>query len=116
MQPSPGEDAAVERVFELTGPDGVAEVRLALGPPEPDPRPDGDPRCPDWRCRVRIAGLARPVDQHAYGIDALQALALGCEMARSYLETAPLAAGQALTWLGQADLGLPRVLPARGAA
>jgi hypothetical protein len=81
-------------------------VRLAIGRPEPDPEPDGD-----WRCRVMIEGLGPRVDQHAYGVDAVQALALALEMARAHLQ--PSSAQPArVRWLGQTDLGLPRSLTA----
>ena len=98
-------DAVVERTFERTGPAGAAVVRLALGRPEPDPEPGGD-----WRCRVVVSGLGRLVDQYAYGIDSLQALALALEMARALLAHAALRPGERLQWLGDADLGLPRVI------
>jgi len=100
-------DAVVDRTFERVGPAGAAAgaVRLALGRPERDPGPGGD-----WRCRVVIAGLGRPIDRHAYGIDPLQALALALEMARMYLSFTPLADGERLTWLGASELGIPRVL------
>ena len=102
--PAQGLDAVVERTFERTGPEGTTSVRLALGRPEPDPEPGGD-----WRCRVVISGLGPRVDQFAYGVDSLQALALGLEMARAHLMHAPPAGG-GLRWLGESDLGLPRVL------
>ncbi len=58
-----------------------------------------------------ILGLGAPVDRYAYGIDGVQALGLALEMARAELEAAGRGGG-AVTWLGGADLGLPRSLPA----
>lgn len=94
-------DVVAERVY-----DGVqldAAVRLRICRPEPDPTPDGD-----WRCRLLIEGLERPVDRWAYGIDAVQALGLALEMARSHLQPSPERPAL-VTWLGQLDLGLPRL-------
>jgi hypothetical protein len=103
-------DPVVERTFERHTASGVSEVRLVLGRPAPDPADGGD-----WRCRVVITGLPDPVDRHAYGIDALQALALAIEMAAADLRYARLPAGERVTFLGGPDLGLPR-LPAPDAA
>jgi hypothetical protein len=92
---------AAEREFERT--DDGSLVRLVLGRPEPDPAPGGD-----WRCRVWLVGRGIAVDQYAYGVDSLQALGLALEMARALLRPGEV------TWLRQADLGLPRSLPGVG--
>ncbi len=99
-----GMDVVVTREFERAG--GGPPVRLLVARPEPDPAPGGD-----WRCRHVIVGLGAPVDAYAYGVDPLQALGLVLEMARAELEAASRA-GERVTWLGGADLGLPRSLPA----
>jgi hypothetical protein len=99
-------DVIAERTYERAGAPGL--VRLALGRPEPDPEPGGD-----WRCRMVIEGLGDVIDRHAYGVDALQALGLAFEMARAHLQPSP-SHGPGVTWLGQADLGLPRSVPIAG--
>jgi hypothetical protein len=106
MPPSqPG--SFVERVFECRTPAGAQPARLRVDAPELDPAVGGR----RWRCRLRLTGAGPDVDQYAYGEDGLQALILGLEMARIVLATAPLPAGAALTWLGDADLGIPVMLP-----
>jgi hypothetical protein len=99
----PDFDPVIERVFDRRTALGAAEVRLALGRPEPDPETGGD-----WRCRLVIVGLPRPVDRHAYGVDGVQALTLALEMAAADLRYAALPAGERLTFLGGPDLRLPR--------
>ena len=98
-------DVVAKRTYERV--DGGAPVRLRVCRPAPDPAPGGD-----WRCRLVIDGLGRPVDRWAYGIDGVQALGLALEIARSYLQPSPEHPAL-VTWLGQADLGLPRLLPPR---
>jgi hypothetical protein len=103
MHLPPGFDSVIERVFERHTASGVADVRLAVGRPEPDPEPGGD-----WRCRLVVVGLPRPVDRHAHGVDGVQALTLALEMAAADLRHAALPRGERLTFLGGPDLCLPR--------
>lgn len=63
----------------------------------------------DWRCRVVIEGLDRPVDQFAYGVDSIQAFGLALELARMFLQPNP-AHPPLVTWVNPPDLGLPRSL------
>ena len=103
--------ALVERTFEYHTAEGLRQVRLTLSVPKPDRA-----RRAGWRCRVRIAGLDRGVDQYAYGVDGVQALVLALEMARVILRTTPLPDGARLTWLDDDDLGIPAMLPGAPAA
>jgi hypothetical protein len=96
----------VERTYESHAAAGTGEVRLRVFRPERDPEPGGS-----WRCRVRIDGVEPTVDQHAYGEDGLQALVLALEMARVCLRFADLPGGASLRWMGDADLGIPVMLP-----
>jgi len=105
-EPARRSDAFVERAFQFHVEGHDREVRLRVSAPDRDPRPGGR-----WRCRVEIAGFGRDVDQYAYGEDGLQALVLGLEMARVRLRTTPLPSGASLTWLGDAALGIPVMLP-----
>jgi uncharacterized protein DUF6968 len=98
-------DVAAERMYERI--EGSGAVRLRVYRPIPDPTPGGD-----WRCRLVIDGLGRPVDRWVHGVDGVQALGLALEMARSHLQPSPEHPAL-VTWLGQADLGLPRLLPSR---
>jgi len=95
-------DVIAARVYQRVG--APSDVRLCVGRPELDPVPGRD-----WRCRMVIDGLDQPIDRWAYGIDAVQALALAFELARIYLQPDPDRSAS-VTWLEQSDLGLPRVL------
>jgi hypothetical protein len=94
-----------ERTFDLRAEGAVERVHLRVAAPEPDPAGGA------WRCRIHLTGPGLDVDRYAYGEDGLQALILGLEMARVRLRTMPLPAGATLTWLGEADLGIPAMLP-----
>lgn len=100
--PEAGLDAIATRVYERAGTQDL--VRLLIGRPEPDPLPGGD-----WRCRIVIEGLDKPIDRWAFGVDAIQALGLAFEIARIQLQPHPDRAPK-VSWLDHADLALPRLL------
>ena len=94
--------AYAEREFEYHDGEGAHPVLLRIGKPAPDPAPDGD-----WRCAVDFVGLPDGDGTfYAVGVDSLQALLLALSAATARLK-ALRARGSALTWEGQAALGIP---------
>jgi hypothetical protein len=79
----------------------AASVVVRIGKPEPDPKPDGD-----WRCPFQITGLGDDAILFAHGVDAVQALELCFQYIGIRLEDAQ-ARGIPLRWLGDEDLGFP---------
>lgn len=87
------------RQFEARLADGtVIQVELEIDRPHPTAGED------DWGCSYRITGLAQPIAQTVYGVDALQALVLCLRIVR--VESEAASQRTSLTWLGDADLGL----------
>jgi hypothetical protein len=89
-------DAFIERRLEL---DTGAEVVLRFHKPEPD----GE----SYRCAYQIDWPDRQRESHGFGVDAVQALIIAMQMAHAELLTSAEGKSGALSWLGQADLGLP---------
>lgn len=71
-------------------------LELRIGQPEPDGR--------DWACPFQILGLGEGKVEHAYGVDALQALLLAAEAARIEIASS----GESVEWLGRPGSGIPR--------
>jgi hypothetical protein len=63
----------------------------------------------EWECAFRITGLPNTVSERIRGVDSMQAIGLGIEGLRFYLERAD----DRLTWLDgePGDLGFPRRIP-----
>ncbi len=92
-----------ERYFEARKGDAEEyEVILRIGAPVRDSRPEGD-----WYCPYQILGVQQSRISEAYGVDALQALLLALEKAKSELAFSARVNGFRLTWLDQEDWGLP---------
>lgn len=74
-------------------------------------QPRRTPGTPDWECPFRISGGGLRVNDHGYGVDAMQALINAVLGLRLTLEST----GKSFSWLG-ADyiLGFPRVIPCWG--
>lgn len=96
-----------EREYEASDGRGGAPrtVVLRIGRPRPDTRPGGD-----WVCPFQIIGLGNDDVMAVGGVDAVQALHLAMAMAGARLAHPPR--GTTITWLGEADLGLPLPSPA----
>jgi hypothetical protein len=79
-----------------------AKVRVRFGKPRPDP--DGS----FYYCDFQIEGLAEAEGTRAAGgVDSVQALQLGMEMAATMLLCTGAYRRRELTWEGMFDLGLP---------
>ena len=88
-----------ERQLQIVGTGNIVTVLLR----SPRPHPEGD-----WECSFTISGLATPVSDSAYGVDAMQALMLALEGIRLALEAAP----ETFSWEGEeGDAGFPRFIP-----
>lgn len=63
----------------------------------------------EWRCDFQVVGLPEELNGHARGLDSLQALIIGLEGLRVYLERTQ----EPMTWEeGEpGDLGIPRFIP-----
>ncbi len=101
-------EVIAERRLEWAGGAPAGEVVVRVGRPVRDPLPGGD-----WLCPIQIAGMYGDAVRVAYGVDAVQALILAFQMLDADLRAGQRAAGRALLWLEQTDLGflLP---PSRG--
>ncbi|WP_108046364.1 hypothetical protein [Bosea sp. 124] len=93
------------RTFEL-GRSGHVEVSFFA------PVPDGN----DWRCDYRIEWPDRTRSYRAFGIDSVQALLLAMKAVQAELTYAPETLNEGLTWLGDADLDLPKSPPEGGSS
>jgi hypothetical protein len=66
----------------------------------------------DWSCNVTIEGFDEPYSAPCYQVDAIAVLLAAFAVADS--EVRRLARGARVTWLGNEDLGLPRMPPMSG--
>lgn len=95
------EEPPIIAIRDLRVAEGGTVATVILRTPQPDD--EGE-----WECRFTISGLANPVFQSAYGIDAMQALILAIESIRLALAAAP----ESLSWEGEnGDPGFPRFVP-----
>jgi hypothetical protein len=63
----------------------------------------------EWKCEFKISGLPKEIEEHARGMDSLQALLVAAQGVRAHLE----GVGDAFTWSGGETgvLGIPRPIP-----
>lgn len=96
-------DLIGERILKAwkPGSDAAMEIRVRIGRPYPDPRPEWD-----WICPVQILGLGDEAVRNVYGIDAIQALTLALQKVAIDL-TAAARGGLELHWPDGPDLGFP---------
>lgn len=93
---------AVRELEARSNADGTeSPVLVRFGRPEPDPAPGGD-----WQCAFQIVGIGDDDVQHAFGVDAVQALHLAFQAVGARLFAAQ-SRKQTITWLGMDDLGFP---------
>jgi hypothetical protein len=91
---------AVRELEARTAAGEVRPVLVRFGRPEPDPLPGGD-----WRCAFQVTGIGDDGVEHAFGVDAVQALQLAFVAVGARLYAAGARLG--ITWLGMSDLGFP---------
>lgn len=72
------EEPPIIAIRDLRVAEGGTVATVILRTPQPDD--EGE-----WECRFTISGLANPVSQSAYGIDAMQALILAIESIRAWV-------------------------------
>jgi hypothetical protein len=96
-------DIIAERVFERATARGRRPIAFRIGRPETDRK---DPTL--WTCAVEFLGMPgrRKVARSTHGVDQVQALLLAFELIEYEVDRLR-AAGHVITWLGEADLGLP---------
>jgi hypothetical protein len=89
----------VER--EYVAKQGTAQLamRLEIGQPVQDVPVAGGT---DWRCPIRITFGREEIEESAIGVDSMQALRIGLELARIRLEAVSRRRGFQLTHLDQA--------------
>jgi hypothetical protein len=85
----------LEREFEVDGEEAAAVLRIG----RPVEHPEGD-----WNCPFQISGMGDDRIHEASGVDSLQALSMGLQMARAQLES--YRRSHRITWLGGDDLGI----------
>jgi hypothetical protein len=95
-----------ERQLEYWPPGAAAPrpIRVIVSAPVQDVPTVDDP---DWSCRVTIEGFDEPCSAPCYQVDAIGVLLAALAFADS--EVRRLARGGRVTWLGNEDLGLPRM-------
>jgi hypothetical protein len=89
------DDVIARRTYNIDG----YEVECRFFKPEDE---DGN-----FFCRVQIDWPEGPKDKRAGGVDKVQALSLGMQLAHTDLLAARNIDGRVVEWLGEQSLGLP---------
>lgn len=87
------------RKIEMVSQDGIREVMVQLGKPQPFPDSSG------FFCPIQIVGVGDEKVRYAGGVDEIQSLQLALTMAGVLLETLAPEIRARLRWKGNKDLG-----------
>ena len=97
-------DVILERIFEATDVDGVAqEIKLQLGKPYIVSESSSSLI---WRCAFQIMGIGSKKIYEAPGIDSLDALLVSLRIAEDHITSYAKRSQKQISWLNEDDLGL----------
>lgn len=100
-------EVILERDFETRDANGqVGQAKLRIGKPLLQPETSGSLQ---WYCPYQIVGVGSESVHAMPGIDVLDALLLSLKVANALLKDYAHMDGKTITWLGEADLGLPEI-------
>lgn len=97
-----------EREFETSDSDGKSgRIKLQVGKPRLDLEPSDNPLERLWTCPHQFIGIGSERVHCIRGVDPLDALLLSLKVADVRLKSDARTYRKKITWLGEADLGLP---------